>query len=1742
MTSRNLLRRFVFLLSGFCVVGGALHAQQIVLVPGTISGVITIGTLPITQINISAFPQSGGNSSSFSSSPNIADAPYSMTVSVPETGSVNYVVQAFQIRTDIGRDSIRFNNATIAVSANVPGTANFVVADPGFIQPVFTVNGAATISSVSLSASYSASGIFESASTSAAANTNFIFAAIPRNGMTVTGTVTFNNGVQVQLPTQTINVVANQTTSVAYTVDGSATGSIGGTVQFTGPQSIQRLDITASGPTSRSLVQQPPPANGAYSVGPLAPGTTYQLNTVARFNNFDDAFTFPNTAYAPNRFNLTVGPSETTVNVSAQQAFVNGTLQLTGGASLQPFVSGGVVVLAGNSTATSGGSSQDNLVPSTKAFDLIASPGLWRFNQVGVNYSRSAPSLFGSFNYFDNRPTNAVTLDPSETESIDIPIELGEVTLTLTVAGGGTFSNPGVSGSCIQRDAQNVILWQSSFSFSTSNQNNVQQGTVSFVTPAGQCTITPRVTINGQQVNLPNTTLGVVAGSSQTVDVGGPTLSNISPAPEAIIGGSSVSVSGRATDDVAVASVTVNGIATSLSSANNPSDPAQVNFSTVSSVPLQRGPNTITIVARDVATPQNTTTDTRTVYFDTALPTLNFTPASGFSTFNDTVTVSGTASDDAGVQRITVNGADVTFASTNNPSLPNEVSFTTTANLNVGSNPIVVVVRDISNRTTSQTHTVTRQQQAATTLAVSNASGAYNGTVTLTATLSSQGNGVSGKTIQFTLNGQTVNGLTNASGVASVSNVSLAGLDASSYPGAISASFAGDSNFNASNGTATLTVTKATATLTLGSLSHTFDGGAKAATVTTNPAGLTGVTVTYNGSTAAPMSAGSYAVVASLDNTNYQATNSTGTLVIAKATASIALTGLSHTYDGSPKPATATTTPGNLSGVSLTYNGSPSAPVTAGSYTVVATLTNNNYDAPPATATLNIAKANQTISFGALAAKTFGDADFTLGATASSGLPVTFAVASGSCTVNVNLVHITGAGSCAIRALQPGNANYHSAPDVEQPFTIGKADQTIAFAPLAGKHFGDADFGVNATATSGLAVTFAAASGSCTVAGNVVHITGAGSCTIRASQAGNANYNAAPDVDQPFTIGRATQTISFAALAAKTFGDADFGVSATASSGLAVTFTASGSCTVNVTSVHITGAGSCSIRASQTGDANYDPAPDVDRQFAIGKADQTITFAALAAKTFSDADFSVAATSSSGLTVTFTASGACSVSGSLVHITGAGSCTVRASQAGDTNYNAAPDVDQPFTIGKATQTITFGALANKTFGDADFSVSATASSGLTVTFAAASGACTVNGNLVHITGAGSCVVRASQAGNSNYNAAADVDQSFSIGRAGQTITFGALANRTFGDADFGVSATSSAGLTVTFTALGSCTVGGGTVHISGAGTCTIRASQIGDANHDAAPDVDRSFAIAKANQAIAITTGVPASAIFGTTFATAASGGGSGNPVTITTGGVCGVSAGGAGTATIQMTSGTGTCAVSYSQAGDTNYNPAATLAANVNAAKASQVITVTTTAPSAATFGSSFTVAATGGASGNPVIYTSPVGDGCSDIGPTFTMTSGIAACPVFYNQAGNANYSAAAQVGQVVNTVGFAFEGFFAPIDMPTAGSNVRNKANAGQAIPVKWRLTLNSVPVSSGASFTGLYSYEVSCTTGSGEVEDAIEEYAPGASGLTYDGDGRFHFNWKTPTTYKGKCRSLYVAFSDGSMSPVAFFKFN
>ena len=260
---------------------------------------------------------------------------------------------------------------------------------------------------------------------------------------------------------------------------------------------------------------------------------------------------------------------------------------------------------------------------------------------------------------------------------------------------------------------------------------------------------------------------------------------------------------------------------------------------------------------------------------------------------------------------------------------------------------------------------------------------------------------------------------------------------------------------------------------------------------------------------------------------------------------------------------------------------------------------------------------------------------------------------------------------------------------------VAPGSQTISFtsSPPADAVVGDT-YAVSATATSGLPVVFSiapAAATVCSLAGSIVTFDAAGTCTIEANQAGDANWNPAPQAQQSFTVGRGTQTITFTSTAPAdaVVAGATYEVAATASSGLPVTFSidaaAAAVCSISGSTVSFQGAGSCVVNADQAGDADWNPA-QAQQSFAVGRGAQTISFTSTPPSSafVNGPTYTVAATSSSGLAVAFSidasASAVCTVSGATVSFVGSGTCVVNANQAGDANWTPAPQVQQSFAV------------------------------------------------------------------------------------------------------------------------------------------------------------------------------------------------------------------------------------------------------------------------------------------------------------------------------------------------------------------------------------------------------------------------------------------------------------------------------
>jgi hypothetical protein len=296
--------------------------------------------------------------------------------------------------------------------------------------------------------------------------------------------------------------------------------------------------------------------------------------------------------------------------------------------------------------------------------------------------------------------------------------------------------------------------------------------------------------------------------------------------------------------------------------------------------------------------------------------------------------------------------------------------------------------------------------------------------------------------------------------------------------------------------------------------------------------------------------------------------------------------------------------------------------------------------------------------------------------------------------------------------------------------------------------------------------------------------------------------------------------------------------------------------------------------------------------------------------------------------------------------------------------------------------------------------------------------CSINLGVVSFTGAGTCKINADQLGDTNYNPAVQASQSFAVGKGSQTITFTSTAPTTAvaGGPTYTPTATGGASLNpVTFTidptSSSICSINLGVVSFTGAGTCKINADQLGNTNYNPATQVSQSFAVGKGEQTIAITTHVPASAAYLSSFTVAATAT-SGLPVAYSATGVCSNVG-----ATFTMTSAAGICTVHFKQLGDSNFNAAPEITEDVTARGYAQVITILIHAPATANFLSSFTVSATAD-SNLPVAYTAS--GACTNIGATFTMTRAFGICTVHYNQAGDSNYASAPELFDIVSARG--------------------------------------------------------------------------------------------------------------------------
>ena len=167
--------------------------------------------------------------------------------------------------------------------------------------------------------------------------------------------------------------------------------------------------------------------------------------------------------------------------------------------------------------------------------------------------------------------------------------------------------------------------------------------------------------------------------------------------------------------------------------------------------------------------------------------------------------------------------------------------------------------------------------------------------------------------------------------------------------------------------------------------------------------------------------------------------------------------------------------------------------------------------------------------------------------------------------------------------------------------------------------------------------------------------------------------------------------------------------------------------------------------------------------FAVNSVPQTIDFPSIPNKTYGDSAFAIIATASSGLPVSLALiNGPGSLSGNTYTITTTGAATIRAIQPGDDVYDTAAIVLQQIIIDKAAQSINFPTIPDQDINTTAFTLTATASSGLPVSYSLISGPGVLSGNQLTYTGIGTISIMALQPGDTNYLAATSVNRTLCV--------------------------------------------------------------------------------------------------------------------------------------------------------------------------------------------------------------------------------------------------------------------------------------------------------------------------------------------------------------------------------------------
>jgi hypothetical protein len=761
----------------------------------------------------------------------------------------------------------------------------------------------------------------------------------------------------------------------------------------------------------------------------------------------------------------------------------------------------------------------------------------------------------------------------------------------------------------------------------------------------------------------------------------------------------------------------------------------------------------------------------------------------------------------------TINVTYSTTATSNSPAGTYAITATVTGSS--AKNYQVVVI--------AGTLTITSPSTPTSTTLTAPGSASYGTNVTLTATVTSTAGTPGGSVIFYSGRTALGAGTLNPGGVATLTtNTLAAGTDN------LTATYGGAGNFTTSTSPATsITINPATQTITFAAIgSHAYGSAPFAVSATSSAGSNYPVTITVqsgaaviNGGTLTLTGAGTVVLQgAQVGNADYSAATATQSFQVTPAALTVTANNASRAY-GAANPAFNGTVTGAVGSDSFTESFTTTATTNsnAGGYPIVPAVTGTNlanYNVAIVNGTLTVNGAATTTTLSGPGSAAYGtNVTLTATVTSTAGTPtgtVTFyngTVALGTGTLNASGVATVGTtalakGSDSVNASYTALGNFAASTSTATTVIVNAATQTITFPAIASRAYGSAPFAVTATSSAGsnYPVTIAVQSGPAVISGGMVTLTGAGTVVLLASQAGDTNY-AAATATQSFQATPPALTVT-ANNASRAFGAANPAFSGTVtgavgSDSFSETFTSGATTTSNVGSYPIVPA----VSGPQL--SNY-TVTIVNGALTVSGAGTTTTLSSPGSAAYG-AGVTLTATVSStagtpGGIVTFysgsTSVGTGSLNGSGVAALTTttlpvGTDTLTASYGAAGNFAASTSPSSSITVKVAAQTIAFPAIGAHAYGSAPFAVTASSNLGSSypVTITVQSGPAVISGGIVTVTGVGTVVLQATQAGNTEYNAAT-ATQSFQVTAAPLSVAAN-NATRSYGAANPAFSGTVS---------------------------------------------------------------------------------------------------------------------------------------------------------------------------------------------------------------------------------------------------------------------------------------------------------------------------------------------------------------